>query len=186
MLEGEKIYNKVFSEEGWSSTAEKALASSPALICCVASFKTLCLCNCLYILSCLFNLKDIQKWLYWVQILTLQFFFLLASKKKINTFQSPSIQNYPQLCWERHQSGFLFFLEVPIFCKFQRCILRHLYDLSALINNQNVLFRTYALPSGLFYFYLAAAVLPYKAFAFFLRHHIDLLYETKWSVADLR
>jgi len=50
-------------------------------------------------------------------------FVLLASEKMKNVFQSPSIQNYLQLCWERRQSRFLFSLEVPIFCKWQRCIL---------------------------------------------------------------
>lgn len=81
-------------------------------------------------------------------------FILMASKKKWNKFQSPCTQNYLQLCWERHQSGFLFFKGVPIFGKLQRCILRHLYDLSALTKNQIVLFRTCTLPSGLFYLVL--------------------------------
>lgn len=73
---------------------------------------------------------------------------------KRNKFQSPCTQDCPQLCWERCQSGFLFLKDMPIFGKLQRCILSHLYDLSALTKNQNVLFRTCTLPSGLFYLVL--------------------------------
>ena len=43
----------------------------------------------------------------------------------------------------------------------------------------------YRLVYFILFYYLAAAILPYEAFAFFLRYQVDLLYETKWSVADL-
>lgn len=48
VLEGGKTDHKISSEEGWLSRAEEALTCTPALILCVASFETCCLCVSLW------------------------------------------------------------------------------------------------------------------------------------------
>lgn len=156
------------------------------MLCCMASLRTPCPCVRPHGAACLTQRTSGTECA--GANVNVTILILLAAREE-KSFQSPSIQNYPQLLQERWQHRFLFFLDAPRFCTVQRYVWSHLFDFPALINNQNVnnlQYMCFAICLIFFCFIIWLLLSCIRRhLPFFLRHQTDLLYERQWSVADV-